>query len=333
MITGTHTTGPGTASRSFPDAQFVRKELPIRDVAQALGLEPDARRLRCPIDRTHWARFWLRRNSVKCFACRHRPWSTIDLVMASLDMNVGDALRWLDEQFKIPRRQRRVTRSRWGKTRPVLVDYPACQRPHRLMPDIRELRRAPSWPSLTHGARALAAVLLESIPWHSPTLATTYREIQRKTGIGNRGTLKSAFGQLATIGMIETAIEATHREVHGRFADQTIIRLTWGSQAFQSWLSTPCTATKYLGSEVNLVKSPNGQETEPGVEQESERGLMPPKPLRERVLSDPVVQAFIRRFNAEIIEMKDLRPQHYQTSIFRAPEGGTKTMDARSGVL
>jgi hypothetical protein len=254
--------GQGGESRtSLPDAEYVRKELLIRDVAQALAFEVQGRRLRCPLDRSHWASFWLRKNMVKCFRCRHRPWSTIDLVMETLQISMPDALRWLAERFKVPHRWRRRTRSRWGKTHSVLVDYPRCRRPKCLMPDIQELRRASGWPCLSQGARLLAGVLLETIPCHTPVVTTSQEKLRQLAGISNRGTVKNALRQLEAIGLIATAREAMNREARtGRFTTALCVRLSWGSPAFQDWLR----ATKYKCSKLNTVKCANRHVIEHG---------------------------------------------------------------------
>jgi hypothetical protein len=263
---------------TVPDAAYVRRELRISDLAMKLGLDVRGRWVRCPYDRGHWARVWVRKNAVKCFHCRRRPLSTIDLVVEVLGNDVGEVLRWIAPHFDIPRRRLRVTTNRFGTTRHAYVDYQAIKGPARLKPCAAALRRSPGWPRLSHGARLLAAFLLDTIPRETLVLTTTYRELQRNTGIGNRGTLKRAFGQLAAIGLVETAIEATGREIHGRLAGQTTVRLTWGSEAFQSWLNFRGAATKYIGSKLNQVESRNGQETEPGTRQRTEPGEAAPSP-------------------------------------------------------
>ena len=191
-----------------PDADYVRGELPISDVAGKLGLQVKVkgRRVRCPNDLSHWARIWVRKNAVKCFHCRRPPWSTIDLVMQMLGNDVGAALRWIRERFDVPLRRVRVTTNRWGVTRHRFVDYPSLKRPTRLEPGVGALRRSLGWPKLSHGARQLALFLVEAIPRDTLLLTTTYRKLQRNVGIGNRGTLKRALGQLAGIGLVKTAI-------------------------------------------------------------------------------------------------------------------------------
>jgi hypothetical protein len=46
-----------------PDAEYIRRELPMSEVAEKLGFDVRGRRVRCPQDRAHWARLWLRKNN------------------------------------------------------------------------------------------------------------------------------------------------------------------------------------------------------------------------------------------------------------------------------
>ena len=252
-------------SRRVPDAQYIRRELPIADVGRALGLEPCGRRLRCPTDRSHWAGMWLRKNSVKCFTCRSQPWSTIDLVMVSLGMDVGAALAWLAQHFDIPKRRVRVTTNRYGLTRRRYVVYPTVPRPKRLEPSGASLRRAPGWPKLSHGARQLALFLVDAIPRDTLLLTTTYRKLQQDVGIGNRRTVRRALSQLEEIALIRVSGEADPHATDGRFCNRTCVRLTWASPAFQQWLCTgSATATKYSVAQVNQAKCANRHKSEPG---------------------------------------------------------------------
>ena len=255
-----------------PDADYVRGELPISDVAVKLGLQVKGRHVRCPNDLSHWAQIWVRKNAVKCFQCRRPPWSTIDLVMQMRGLDVGAALRWIGERFDVPQRRVRVTTNRWGTTRHRFVDYPSLKRPTRLEPGVGALRRSLGWPKVSHGARQLALFFVEVIPRDTLVLATTYRKLQRDVGIGNRRTVRRALTQLEEIGLICADVEASSHDMRGRFANQTVIRLTWGSGMLQDWLTGRVPATKYSVAQVNLVKQPNRQESEPGTAASSAPG-------------------------------------------------------------
>ena len=235
-----------------PDAGYMRRELPMREVAEKLRLDVRDRRVRCPKDRSHWASIWLKKNKVKCFKCGARAcWSTIDLVMLVLQADVNHAIQWIAARFDVPKRRRRITRNLWGSTRHLYVDYSDGKRPRRLEISLDALRRSPVWANLTPTARRLAAFLIQATPRESLVLTVTYRELQRNVQTGNRGTLKRAFVQLREIGLIETQREASGNDGFRFYASKTVVRLTWGSGRFQSSLTAGASATKYIGSKLN----------------------------------------------------------------------------------
>jgi hypothetical protein len=202
-----------------PDADYIRLELPMSEVAEKLGLDVRDRRVRCPRDRSHWAKIWLKKNKVKCFKCGSRAcWGTIDLVMVTLRADVNQAIQWIAARFAVPKRRRRITRNLWGTTRNLYVDYPDGKRPRRLEISLDALRRSPVWASLTPTTRRLAAFLIQAVPRESLILSITYRELQRKVQTANRGTLKIAFAQLREIGLIETQREASGNDGFGFYA-------------------------------------------------------------------------------------------------------------------
>jgi hypothetical protein len=235
-----------------PDAEYIRRELPMSEVAEKLGLDVRGRRVRCPQDRAHWARLWLRKNKVKCFTCGARAcWSTIDLVMLALQVDIKAAIDWAAARFDVPKRRRRITRNLYGITRHLYVDYPAGKRPPYLQSSIDTLRRSPLWAHLTPTARRLAAFLIQTTPRESLALSVTYRELQSNLQTGNRGTLTKALEQLRKIGLIETQREASGNDGFRFYSSKTLVRLTWGSERFQSSLTVMGRATQYIGSKLN----------------------------------------------------------------------------------
>jgi len=82
-------------------------------------------------------------------------------------------------------------------------------------------------------------------------IAIEDRELQQKVHTANRGTFKRAFAQLREIGLIETQREATGHDGFGFYASKTVVRLTWGSEPFQSSLTAGESATQYIGSKLN----------------------------------------------------------------------------------
>jgi hypothetical protein len=237
-----------------PDAEYIRRDLPISEVAEKLGLDVRDRRVRCARDRSHWARIWLKKNKVKCFKCGAGAcWSTIDLARDVLQVDVNRAIQWIAIRFDVPKRRRRITRNLWGTTRHLYVDYPDGKRPRRLEISLDALRRSPVWANLKPTARRLAIFLIGAVPRDSLILSITHRDLQLKVEAGNRGTVKRAFAQLCEIGLVETQREATGNEGFGFYASKTVVRLTWGSERFQSSLAAAGrgNATEYIGSKLS----------------------------------------------------------------------------------
>jgi hypothetical protein len=133
----------------------------------------------------------------------------------------------------------------------LYTDYPPLKRPRRLELSIDALRRSRVWAHLSPTARRLAAFLIKETPRESMILTLTYRELQTTLHAGNRGTITRAFDQLREVGLAETAREASDRDGFGYYASKTLVRLTWGSERFQSSIAAGGRATKYIGSKLN----------------------------------------------------------------------------------
>src|SRR5437763_16764218 len=98
---------PSAQEVSRPDISWIKKNVKVLEVAKALGLRIRQRRAKCwrPENHTHGdaepsLHFFERRNRVRCFVCDMRGGhSCVDLVMGTLNLNVGDAVRWIAERF------------------------------------------------------------------------------------------------------------------------------------------------------------------------------------------------------------------------------------------
>lgn len=83
------------------DIQKVR-ELPIEQVAEALGLKVSRHRSLCPFhdDTTPSLTFNTRKNSFRCYVCDAHG-GAIDLTMHQMSLSFADAVRWLAQTFGI----------------------------------------------------------------------------------------------------------------------------------------------------------------------------------------------------------------------------------------
>ncbi len=160
--------------------------------------------------------------------------------MAVLELDVREAIDWVKERFDIPTCRDRITSNAMGTAHYTWADYSPRARAKRLIPDIKTMRNASAWSALSHCARLIAQLLLEIIPTDILTITTTQEKLRKLAGIGNRKTMKKALDQVIATGMIAMERSISTRDpISGMFTSDLIIRLTWGTQEFQSWLVSP----------------------------------------------------------------------------------------------
>jgi hypothetical protein len=100
--------GKETTERHVPNLDYIRKRLPIQDVARALGLSVNERQGHCWRIETHHngdrkPSIWFNRNNRACCqVCDARPMSTIDLVMLVEGLDVAAAVKWITQRFAVP---------------------------------------------------------------------------------------------------------------------------------------------------------------------------------------------------------------------------------------
>ena len=94
-----------------PDFEYIRRKIPIADVARELGMRISGYRAHCW--RTEYHRnddanpsisFRKQQNSGRCFVCDPNTWSNIDLVMRYRSCNLRQAASWIAANFEVPQR-------------------------------------------------------------------------------------------------------------------------------------------------------------------------------------------------------------------------------------
>jgi len=101
-----------TPEREFlqPDVGWMKKYVPVIEVARMLGMPIRHKRAQCwrPDNHMHGdadpsVRFLERENRVRCFVCDMRGGhSNVDMVMGYLRIEFADAVRWIAERFPVP---------------------------------------------------------------------------------------------------------------------------------------------------------------------------------------------------------------------------------------
>lgn len=191
------------------------KGVPIRDVAQALGLEIVGTNARCwrasnhtHADQTPSLGLDTNRNRWKCFVCDKRSASVVDLVIGVLSLDLSDAVKWMAEHFTVP------------------ADVVGTVTPRRISPDLDRVSfetivKSGVWAQWTDSQRAIFGVL-----WaHQETDGTVklgYGDILRFSGRVNRHTVvdTTRFFEAARLIDVRRAFKRQSVYVfleHGRF--------------------------------------------------------------------------------------------------------------------
>ena len=90
--------------KMIPQCDIQRlRDIPIRDVAERLGLNPGRGKCRCPFHDDKHPSLTLNkaRNSYHCFVCGAKGGGPIDLVMGCLNKSFVDACRWLADENNV----------------------------------------------------------------------------------------------------------------------------------------------------------------------------------------------------------------------------------------
>ena len=137
--------------------RFINRELPIADVARALGLRfGGANMVHCwhperheHGDRTASVGIRASNNTVKCFGCDSKPMGPIDMVADVRGVGPADAALWIAERFTVP----------LVPARKHLAG--TARRGERVKSGLALMIRSGLWAELSPAAQAIAPVLLE----------------------------------------------------------------------------------------------------------------------------------------------------------------------------
>jgi hypothetical protein len=176
-----------------PDFAYIRNEIPIIAVAQALGIEVGKHyRAHCWRKENHRnadadpsLSFQVKKNRGMCFVCDAHTWSTIDLVMLFLECDMRQAVNWITARFAVPER---TTGSHIEKRE---AWFP------RLHSGLNEnvmtlLVRSGIWSGLTHAEQSVLAVLITYTDNQHREAEISYRGIMRYAGVGSQATVAKA---------------------------------------------------------------------------------------------------------------------------------------------
>ena len=178
---------------SRPDVAWIKKNVPVLEVAKALGLRIRHRRAKCwrPENHTHGdaepsLHFHERKNRVRCFVCDMRGGhSNVDLVMGVLDLTFGEAVRWIAERFPVPNvKVGRPVGSRAAQAAPYRVGV------HGSAWEV--IIRSGMWGALSAAERSILMVLDYFKDSETGITRMSYRAIMRYSGVAKMANVSSA---------------------------------------------------------------------------------------------------------------------------------------------
>jgi hypothetical protein len=218
--------------QTLPDMTFIRREIPIADVARELGVRVAGRSVaHCwrvgahqNGDRTPSLSF--RRNRAKCYVCDPDSMSVIDLVIKHHEFEPGRGLReatdWICAHWTVPTiaKNAKLSRQQRWSTSPVgFSSFP-----------LEDLVRSGVWAALDDPARAVLPVLFCFA--EKGEACVSYRGLARYSGKKSDATISIALQQFKQLGIIEALPKSGKT-----FRDAGRYRFTLDSPKFQAALS------------------------------------------------------------------------------------------------
>jgi hypothetical protein len=219
--------------QTLPDMNFIRREIPIADVARELGIRVAGRNAaHCwrvgahrNGDRTPSLSFY--RNRVKCQVCDADSMSVIDLVIKHQEFAPGSSLReatdWICARWKVPTiaKNTKLSRPERWSTSPVgLSSFP-----------LEQFVRSGIWAVLDDASRAILPVLFCFA--EKSEVCVSYRALSRYSGKASDATIAKVLRRFKQIGILEALPKARNN-----FRDAGRYRFTLDSPKLQAMLSS-----------------------------------------------------------------------------------------------
>lgn len=185
------------------DLGYIRREIPIEEVAAHLCIERFGTMYRCFRPEAHQngdrtpSMGKARTNRVKCFVCDPKPLSTLDLVMKVCNCKLHDAVEWIRCRFDVPATPK-------GKH----IDHPSRwserERIGTSASSLEYVIRSFVWASLSQAEKSLLPVLDMFADPATHAVQISYQGMMRYSGIGSRATISSALRAFEKLHLIQT---------------------------------------------------------------------------------------------------------------------------------
>lgn len=187
------------------DLDFIRKSIPIQDVAVALGLQLSGRyRVHCwrvdahrNGDANASVSFQRKKNRGRCWVCDTvGGWSNIDLVMMILACDFPAAVIWICQRWAVPAARpgkHLVHRNGWSPTFRVGCGYSRLE----------WVIRSGLWAQLSPSQCSILGVLDAFTNPETSEVVISYRALARYGGIGSFATIRGALRRFQELGLLE----------------------------------------------------------------------------------------------------------------------------------
>jgi len=212
--------------RLLPNFDYIRRQIPILDVARELGIHPVGltgatwTTARCFRPENHKGgydtnpslNFQTKKNTYICFACDDGTHSNIDLVMTVEHCTLREAGRWFDEHFPgIPR-----IKARGKRTGRNVFDFRAGVDEFTCGDD---LVKAGIVPHLTESELRVFTVL-NAFRDGDNISRPSYETIKQRTGIRSNHTVSRAIRQLEKLNVVDVKRGWARNRTGGREQNQ-----------------------------------------------------------------------------------------------------------------
>ena len=186
------------------DLAFIRRRVPIRDVAATLGLQLSGRyRATCWRPEAHRhgdadpsVSFQAKKNCGICWTCDQHSWGVIDLVMMVRGCEFPAAIVWICEHWPVPAArpgQHIVHRNGWSPTFRVGCGYSRLE----------WVIRSGVWAQLSPSQCSVLAVLDSFTDAETGQVTISYRGLARYAGVGSFATIRGALRRFQELGLLE----------------------------------------------------------------------------------------------------------------------------------
>ena len=223
------------------------REIPMGSLLDVLGVRHGRGGfVRCPFPEHHHhgdanpsAKVYLVKNKLHCFVSGE-SWSTIDLVMKLKGVDNGEAIKWLGDAFHLREKESRVSFKGRGKAGFAAMKRRIVDPARKKKPTIiQQILTSPGYRDLKPSTVKVGFLLLSMMLEDEPVVNLSQRELMRMTGYGDFVPIKTAIGELQSIGILAV-------QTHGKL--RTTFRATPPDPVFHHWLEAGIRAGQAHGN-------------------------------------------------------------------------------------